>query len=109
MQDFKDFTVDQKDFGDLGQYMQGLNATNNVKFIPIIDAGIAQRLPEVDNYTVYNEGKKENVFIKSGALNKYDYQLHQFTGQTWAGDAAFVDFTAANAQTFWSMQLDNLA
>jgi alpha-glucosidase (family GH31 glycosyl hydrolase) len=41
MSDYKDFTVDQQNFGDLGEYLKGLKTSNKIKFIPIIDAGIA--------------------------------------------------------------------
>jgi len=41
MQDYKDFTVNQQDFGDLGTYLNDLKTSNKVKFIPIVDAGIA--------------------------------------------------------------------
>jgi len=43
MQTYFDFTVDQKDFGDLGTYLADLKKSNKIKFIPIIDAGIAER------------------------------------------------------------------
>ena len=108
MQDYKDFTVDQTNFGDLGAYLQEIKKNNSIKFIPIVDAGIAQRVPDVDNYTVYNEGVNQDVFIYSGATNNYNYKVKQFTGQVWAGDAAFVDFTSINSTTFWSLELDNL-
>ena len=41
MQDYKDFTVDQTNFGDLGAYLQEIKKNNSIKFIPIVDAGIA--------------------------------------------------------------------
>jgi len=56
MSDYKDFTVDQQNFGDLGEYLKGLKTSNKIKFIPIIDAGIAQRNENVEEYSAYNEG-----------------------------------------------------
>lgn len=41
MSDYKDFTVDQKNFGDLGTYMASIKHDKQIKFVPIIDAGIA--------------------------------------------------------------------
>lgn len=108
MKDYKDFTVDQDTFGDLGQYLSDLKKSNHIKFIPIVDAGIAQRQESIDNYTTYTEGVKQDVFIKSGASNWYKYSVRQFTGQVWAGDAAFVDFTAINSTGFWMDQLTDL-
>lgn len=80
MSDYKDFTVDQKNFGDLGTYMASIKHDKQIKFVPIIDAGIAQRTPTVDNYTVYNDGVDQNVFVSSGAPNKYHNIVKQFTG-----------------------------
>lgn len=75
MSDYKDFTVDQKNFGDLGSYLSGIKKDNNIKFIPIIDAGIAQRAISVDNYTVYSDGVDQDVFIDSGGPNKYAHDV----------------------------------
>jgi alpha-glucosidase (family GH31 glycosyl hydrolase) len=75
MSDYKDFTVDQTNFGDLGTYLKGIKESKDIKFIPIVSAGIAQRTPSVDNYTVYNDGVDQGVFIDSGAPNKYNHQV----------------------------------
>jgi len=108
MSDYKDFTVDQQNFGDLGEYLKGLKTSNKIKFIPIIDAGIAQRNENVEEYSAYNEGVNQDVFVKSGASNFYNYQVRQFTGQDWAGDSAYVNFGADNATIYWTGQIDNL-
>jgi len=34
-------------------------------YIPIIDAGVAQRSSKDDVYTTYEDGVKNNVFIKT--------------------------------------------
>lgn len=73
MQDYKDFTVDQTNFAGLGTYIDGIKKSNNVKFIPIIDAGVAERLPSIDDYQAYADGVDKDVFIKSGASNYYIY------------------------------------
>ena len=101
MEDYKDFTVDQTNFGDLGQWLSELKANNSIKFVPVIDVGIAQRLDTIDNYTTYTDGVNNDVFIKSGADNFYNYQIRQFTGFSWPGDIAFVDFTSQNTSVFW--------
>jgi|TARA_B110000285_G_scaffold233096_1_gene305870 alpha-glucosidase (family GH31 glycosyl hydrolase) len=102
MSDYKDFTVDQQNFGDLGEYLKDLKTTNKIKFIPIIDAGIAQRNEKVEEYSAYDTGVEMDVFIKSGASNFYNYQVRQFTGQDWAGDSAYVNFRADNATLYWT-------
>ena len=81
MSDYKDFTVDQKNFGDLGEYMMGLRKSNNIKFVPIVEAGIAERLPTIlpngtiESYHSYTEGIEADIFIDSGALNQYLHQI----------------------------------
>ena len=69
MADYKDFTVDQNNFGDLGGYLQDIKAQNNIKFIPIVDPGIAQISPDVEDYSSYSTGLSMDVFIGSGAPN----------------------------------------
>ena len=108
MQDYKDFEVDQKNFGDLGAYLKDLKTTNHIKYIPVVDSGVAQRLPVVDQYSPYNDGVDKDVFIKSGVSNWYNEKLRLFTGQQWAGDAAFVDWLSIGAEEYWSQQLSNL-
>lgn len=108
MQDYKDFTVDQKNFGDIGAYIADIKANHSIKFIPIVDAGIAQRNPAIDNYYAYDDGILEKVFIDSGAPNKYNHYIKQFTGQTWTGDAAYVDFTSDNGPKYWQDELVEL-
>lgn len=75
MSDYKDFTVDQENFGDLGEYMMGLRKSNNIKFIPIVEAGIAERLPITESYPSYTDGIAADVFVDSGALNQYLHQI----------------------------------
>jgi alpha-glucosidase len=75
MQDYKDFTVDQTNFGDLGTYMHDLKVSNKVKFVPIIDAGVAERLASIDDYPAYTSGVDQDIFIKSGASNFYNHQV----------------------------------
>ena len=71
MQDYKDFTVDQNNFKNFGEYLTNLKKDKNIKFIPIVNAGIAQRIASVDNYKTYTTGVDSKVFINSGASNYY--------------------------------------
>jgi hypothetical protein len=41
MQDYKDFTVDEQNFGGLGAWVDGIQKNFSMKFVPIVDAGIA--------------------------------------------------------------------
>ena len=64
MQDYKDFTYNDQDyngapgkgaFSGLREFVDHLHSMN-MKFVPIIDAGISQRPGQ--NYSAYDEGVK---------------------------------------------------
>jgi len=61
MDDYKDFTFDKEAFKGLPEFVDELHS-NNKKFMPVLDAGIAMR-PD-SNYVPYLEGKKKGVFLK---------------------------------------------
>ena len=67
-------------------------------WIPIIDAGIAQR----QGYDAYEDGMSQNIFIKS-----YD-NLTVFTGQVWPDDAVYPDFFNKDAETYWQTYIGKL-
>jgi alpha-glucosidase (family GH31 glycosyl hydrolase) len=96
MHDYKDFTVDPVNFAGLGAFVAKIQKDYNMKYIPIIDAGVAQRLPSIDEYAAYDAGVKADVFIKAGSDN-----TTIFTGQVWAVDAAFPDWFAKEAGSYW--------
>lgn len=52
MQDFRDFTYDQTNFKGLPDFVKDLQGKYNMKFVPIIDAGIAQ----TNDDPAYNDG-----------------------------------------------------
>jgi alpha-glucosidase (family GH31 glycosyl hydrolase) len=62
MEDYKDFTYDPVNYGDLPQFVEEIHE-NKLQYIPIIDAGIAQRKGQ--NYSVYDTGVEKDVFIKA--------------------------------------------
>lgn len=76
--------------------MDGLHQ-KNMKFVPIIDAGISQRPGQ--NYSAYDEGIKQNIFLKlkNNALAG---------GKVWPNEAVYPDFLHANASQYWGSQLD---
>lgn len=80
MERFKDFTIDKESFplfDDLVEYCKG----ENVRLIPIIDAGIKLE----DGYDLYEEGIKNNYFCvdKNGEV---------FTAAVWPGKVHLPDF-----------------
>ena len=69
MKDYRDFTYNQADyfgqpgaFSYLRDFIDFLHDHLNMKFVPIIDAGISYR-PNSD-YPAFDEGVKQNVFLK---------------------------------------------
>jgi len=58
---YEDFTVDQKRYKDLGDFVANTLHKDNQHYIPIVDAAIAHR-PN-DSYSFYDDGAKDGVFI----------------------------------------------
>lgn len=80
MERFKDFTIDKTSFplfDELVQYCK----EQNVKLIPIIDAGIKVE----DGYDLYEEGIKNNYFC-------VDRDGQVFTAAVWPGKVHLPDF-----------------
>ena len=73
-----------------------------MKYIPIVDAGVAQRLQStvVEAYDGYTAGVKANAFIKAGSDNSTI-----FTGQVWPVDSAYPDWFAEGTQDFWGSMM----
>ena len=69
-------------------------------YVPIVDAGTAYR-PH-SNYTLFEDGMNNNAFIKA----PNDEIL---IGSVWPNEAAFVDWYAPYATTFWQNGLDHLS
>lgn len=80
--------------------MDGLHK-KDMHYIPILDAGLAQRASREANYTAYTDGIEKDVFIKTekGEI---------LTGQVWPDDAAFPDFFAHNTSAWWQKWLTKL-
>jgi len=105
MEDYKNFVVDPVNFGDLGQFVKNLT-TDNLHYIPIVDAGIAQRIRSVSGkqpYLPYVDGMNKNVFIKAHSKTE-----EPFSGNVWPDDAVYTDFTHPNASDYWSFWLEGL-
>lgn len=103
LEDYRDFFVDIYEFGDLVDFVK--NATN-IHYVPIVDAGIAQRIRSVSGktpYVPYLHGVQKNVFIQASATNNASY-----TGRVWPGDVVFPDWTAPNTSDWWSLWLGAL-
>lgn len=73
MQDYRDFTLDAKNFptAEVASFVKTLHA-NGQHFVPIIDPGIMV----YPGYEAYDRGVKEDLFIK-------DLKGNNFLGQVW--------------------------
>lgn len=101
MQDYKVFTIDSVNFAGMKEFVDGLIA-NKMHWIPIIDPGVAQRLPSLgDNYPPYEDGINQDIFIKAA-------NGEPITGSVWADDAVFPDWYNPKTQAYWSNWLNAL-
>lgn len=61
MYNYRDFTYDHINFFGLDEFVNELHS-KNIRYVPILDAGIAQR--PAGNYPSYEFGLAQNAFIK---------------------------------------------
>lgn len=92
MDHYKDFTLNSS-FSDFKSFVDSFKQ-RKLHLIPIIDAGIKQE----EGYSVYEEGVKNNYFIKNA-----DGQS-DFIGAAWPGYALFPDFFNAEASKWFGHQ-----
>ncbi len=89
LQRFKNFTVEESsfpNFQNLVDYMQ----ENNIHLVPIIDAGVKIE----DGYDVYEEGVKNNYFLK-------DVDGNDYVTAVWPGKTLFPDFLNSEAGSWF--------
>lgn len=80
MDNYKDFTVDNKKFPDFADYVSK-KREQGIHLIPIIDAGVKKE----DGYSVYEEGRDNGYFCKNEDGT-------DFEGGVWPGIVGFPDF-----------------
>jgi alpha-glucosidase len=71
-----------------------------VKFVPIIDSGIASRPSE--DYDPYSSGIESGIFIK----NPVD-TTQPLVGNSWPVETVYVDWSNVNSAKYWNQQLAN--
>eukprot|EP00117_Sycon_ciliatum_P005047 scpid16314/ scgid9155/ Sucrase-isomaltase, intestinal; Sucrase; Isomaltase len=107
---YRDFTYDDSNdtYKGLAEFIKDTLHKENVKYVPIIDAGIA--IVDDGSYEVFDNGREKDVFIKSGNPQRYEDSGKNdpingmngiLYGKVWPGYAAFPDFTAANTEQWW--------
>ncbi|ESN92523.1 hypothetical protein HELRODRAFT_186140 [Helobdella robusta] len=92
MQNEKIWTYDQQRFHGLPEYIDELHK-DDIKYVIIIDPGIADKYP-AGSYPTYDEGIKKNIFIKDHTGNRL------LQGEVWPGTTVYPDFTHPNT-TDW--------
>ena len=89
MQDFKDFTLNEKNFPDFPEFVQEMK-DKNLRLIPIIDAGVKVE----DGYDVYEEGVKNRYFCQREDGS-------DFVAAVWPGDTHFPDVLNDEARAWF--------
>jgi len=94
MDDYKIFTISPSRYGNLTKHVKYIRGPEkNMTFVPIMDAGVAVR--ENANYTAYEEGLKQDIFIKQATNDK------PLTSGVWCGHAYFPDYFNEKTQSYW--------
>lgn len=102
MKDYRDFTIAESNgFGDLPALVDEIH-TKNLHYVPIIDAGIALRPYDEDEYLPYLLSDAFGVLVK--AWNNAD----NFVGMVWPNDAVYLDWFSKEAAHFWRGYLESL-
>ena len=89
MQDYKDFTLNEKEFSDFPDFVQGMKE-QGIRLVPIIDAGVKME----DGYSVYEEGVKNNYFCKREDGS-------DFAAAVWPGYTHFPDVLNPEARKWF--------
>ena len=89
MNGYRVFTFDQDRFPTPRALIDDLNKAG-IKIVPIVDPGVKED-PE---YSIYQEGVRENHFCKYLEGNIY-------FGDVWPGNSAFPDFTSTKVRKWW--------
>ncbi len=89
MVDYKDFTVNEERFPNFKEYVSSLG-DKGIRLVPIIDAGVKIE----DGYDVYEEGVKNNYFVK-------DKDGKDYVTAVWPGLTHFPDFLNADVRKWF--------
>ena len=95
MNEYTGFTVDTSRYPNLTSFHNNI-ASHNIKFVPIVDAGI-----KFGNNSAFNKGVLKNVFIQNKERTNWT------VGIVWPGYCTFVDFFHPNSSDYWTDTLNN--
>lgn len=96
MQDYKDFTVNEKNFPDFKGFVDEMKA-ENIHLIPIIDAGVKIE----EGYDIYEEGKEKGYFCKREDGS-------DFVAAVWPGWTHFPDVLNPDARAWFGGKYERL-
>lgn len=96
MEDYKDFTVDNKKFPNLEKLVSDMKS-EGIHLVPIIDAGVKIQ----DGYDIYEEGVNKNYFCKN-------IDGEDFVGAVWPGRVHFPDFLQPEARNWFGKKYEVL-
>lgn len=113
MDEFRDFTVDEKNFPKLGDYVNKTKVENGIRWTLILDPAIQADHP---GYRAFEEGYKRDVFIRwPNQVNHNNHPPNVPTdknvlyGKVWPkGPAAFPDFFKKATQQWWTEMIEEL-
>ena len=89
MENFKNFTINRESFPDFEELVDFMKK-RNIHLVPIIDAGVKVE----DGYSVYEEGVKNNYFVK-------DENGKDYVTAVWPGKTLFPDFLNSKASKWF--------
>ena len=89
MEEYKDFTVNQEEFGDFSAFVEEMKE-KNIRLVPIIDAGVKIE----EGYPVYEEGIAQGYFCVREDKSP-------FTAAVWPGYTHFPDVLNPKARAWF--------
>ena len=89
MEEYKDFTVNQEEFGDFSAFVEEMKE-KNIRLVPIIDAGVKIE----EGYPVYEEGIAQGYFCVREDKTP-------FTAAVWPGYTHFPDVLNPKARAWF--------
>ena len=101
MEQYRDFTLSESDFEDLPEAIATWKEKYGLKYIPILDAGLAYQ-PGVKD-SPYERGKAKDVYIKDA-----NDESKPFVGKVWPGPAVYIDWLKEGSEDFWVDEMTKL-
>ncbi|XP_011686550.1 PREDICTED: lysosomal alpha-glucosidase-like isoform X1 [Wasmannia auropunctata] len=96
-----DFTYNKQKFRDLPEFVEEIHSAG-MHYIPLIDAGISASEGK-DSYLPYDEGMKQDIFVKDGMSDK------PFVGKVWnLVSTVWPDFTNPKTMIYYENMMADM-